>query len=110
MTEIKLPYRLVDGEHMSREYPDTFHIPAGYERSNVDVGRFVKLGFDAGEQGVERMWVRVTEADDNGSYTGILSNSPIGIDGLDAGDLVVFEARHILAIAEDDGLEHSENF
>jgi len=43
----------------------------------------------------ERMWVEVLENRNDGEYTGILTNQPVYIKNLSAGDTITFQARHI---------------
>jgi len=95
------PWRLMDGHKMNQSHPNTFHIPPTAEIENLKVGSIVKLGFDAigieDAPGSERMWVRVTGRSGH-EFVGELSNVPVVIRGLKYGDVIQFEANHILDI------------
>lgn len=89
---------LIDGDARRADHPDTFAMPSVPERMAVQVGDFVKLGFEINASGIngERMWVRVTEAA-GGYFEGVLRNNPV-IVPISFGDPVMFRCRHILDI------------
>lgn len=94
-----MSYTLLDGEARNREYPDTFEIPSEAQRTTLVAGDLVKLCFKPGGppfEGGERMWVMVTEVVTRGRYVGSLDNDPVVIQGLDLGDRVEFEAKHVI--------------
>lgn len=93
-------YKLKSGVKLNRQHPTTFEIPSDVDKMRVEAGDFVKLIFDGGEYGTERMWVQVTApADEWGEpFTGTLANEPFCIPGLDHGDTVTFKAKHIIDI------------
>jgi hypothetical protein len=83
--------------------PETFFIPPAEVRHNLKAGDVVKLLFfirDPDPQGLEaeRMWVDVKSADE-GIYVGELLNAPSVIRDLKPGDRIVFEPKHVAAIA-----------
>ena len=101
------PIDLEDAEELHAQYPITFSIPRRSDRLGISPGQTVKLMFRVPEAerarvGAERMWVAVREAS-GGVYTGQLDNEPRFITTLKLGDLVRFEARHILAIFRAEG-------
>ena len=59
-------------------------------------------GDDADSVHVERMWVIVDVVHPGGRFEGRLDNDPYRIRGLQAGDPVSFEARHIINTAHQD--------
>lgn len=105
----KLTYTLMDGEERHRENPATFEIPSQKERTSIEVGKIVKLGFELpekkpGEVSGERMWVKVTRVEKMAAgrrYTGEIQNHPVVIPGLKHSDTVVFFPRHIIATMDD---------
>jgi hypothetical protein len=92
-----MTYDLVDAEERARQHPTTFEIPSVEARRAVRPGDFCKLGFVSAAGRTERMWVKVTNAGDANAYVGTLDNDPLAIP-LRCGELVAFEARHILNI------------
>lgn len=98
-----MKYTLIDGVERNAENPDTFYIPSKEDKETVNIGTLVKLGFetnDIEECGGERMWVVVTQKTEGG-FVGTLRNSPVFMD-LDFGDVVHFQSKNIIDIAEDD--------
>jgi hypothetical protein len=75
-------------------------MPELAERQALQPGCYVKLAFAPtdGRGPTERMWVQVTAAaDSRGVLTGTLANDPLNAHlGLQAGQRVEFEARHVL--------------
>lgn len=97
-------YDLADGEERAREHPDSFFIPSLEERENLKVGDAVKLIFEMHQpnqeyDAFERMWVEITKVEDD-YYVGFLDNNPEGEVSIKAGDIVVFQAKHIISIYE----------
>lgn len=92
---------LDDVEAVSRKHPDSFFIPTEQERRNRIVGDLVQLHFvimnpKPDQPRAERMWVEITKVEPNGTgYQGHLANQPQVISGLNAGDIIQFEAKHI---------------
>lgn len=79
----------------------TFYKPSPEVLAKVAVGEVVKLifrgrGDDADDVHVERMWVLVDAVHPDACFEGRLDNDPRHIRGLQAGDPVSFEARHII--------------
>ncbi|MGO4547104.1 DUF2185 domain-containing protein [Paenibacillus sp. 2TAB23] len=97
-------WTLVDVVQTSLTYPDTFIIPAVEARINQREGDLVGLHFVMGqpegeEPRAERMWVEITSMNEStGTYTGVLTNEPLYIESLHAGDTITFEPRHIARI------------
>lgn len=65
-------------------------------RANLCKGSFVKLRFSSNNL-AEYMWVRITDIDGT-ECTGILSNVPIIIEGINAGDPIRFGVENIIDI------------
>ena len=80
---------------MARQHPDTFHIHDKAERMGLLPGQCAKVCV-----GGERFWVKVTLTDAKGRYAGQVDNalSGLGHHGLNYGDVVAFEAKHVLDI------------
>ncbi len=97
-------YALMDGEAQNKKFPESFHIPTLNDRQGVGEGDVVKLVFEAGDnvgRGVsERMWVIITQKEDD-FFVGILDNDPYIIADIESGQEVHFESRHIIGIYED---------
>lgn len=93
----KQTWKLRSGVKMHRNHPDTFQIPSDEEKAAIQPGDFVKLMFDAGDHGTERMWVKVTSLD---PLAGTLANSPFGIPDLSFGDHITFAPKHIICIED----------
>ena len=85
-------YELVDVVQRSVENA-TFCVPIATARYGLCLGDCVKLIFD----NKERMWLRVTEIEDEGWYQGELLNHPVIVD-LHFGDTVRFHAKHVADI------------
>lgn len=99
-------YYLEDAIWMAR-YRDDVHPPSDELRSNLEVGTYVKLLFrfaaeDARRQDrqTERMWVVVTDIDDDGNYIGSLDNDPHH-SVLAAGDTIHFHPLHVMQILDE---------
>ena len=92
----KPDYTLEDGEQRNAAHPRTFYLPSAEDRKNIRAGGHAKLMF-TGRRGTERMWVRVSRQEADGSYTGVLDNNPVLINAK-CGDPVRFEAKHVIDI------------
>lgn len=95
-------YRLADAAERAAASPD-FEIPPEAERESLRPADYVKLLFLYPEPlpdgcNGERMWVRVYGR--RMAYFGTLANDPKDPDraGIRFGEVVGFEARHVLAI------------
>jgi hypothetical protein len=86
---------LVDGEFMQATLGE-FWMPDLEDRENLPIGESVKLIF-AGNRVTERMWVKVTAQNGDGSYVGVLRNTPVRLP-LEPGCLVRFEAKNVIQI------------
>jgi hypothetical protein len=100
-------FKLIDGEQMNAEHPDTFRIPSEADRRSIKPGQLVKLMFAvpdplAVDDGfvAERMWVSVTNivSDTFTTFNGTLANEPVVLTKLNFGDQVLFQPRHIIDI------------
>tara|TARA_R100000458_G_C8273603_1_gene248483 strand:- start:560 stop:916 length:357 start_codon:yes stop_codon:yes gene_type:complete len=95
---------IVDAEDRAYENPDSFEIPCVVQRHSLGEGDYAQVifEFDAIEGfGGERLWLKVEKVSEMpGSYVGSISNDPIVCD-LRFGDMVAFEARHIIDILEE---------
>src|SRR5256885_11193398 len=104
-------WQLASGEKANAEHPDTFWIPEGDRRDNLQRGDAAKLIFElegededtgAIEISRERMWVIVADKT-NDTYIGILDNQPATIEPADDiylrfGAEVPFTAEHVIEI------------
>jgi hypothetical protein len=86
---------LVDGEFRHATH-DTFWMPDLDDRENLPTGESVQLIFTDGHAS-ERLWVEVVARAEDGSYLGLLMNTPVYLP-LDAGCSVHFEAKHVIQI------------
>jgi len=98
-------YYLEDAMWLSEFLPD-IDPPHADIRENLSVGQYVKLVFRfAGEDSdrqnneCERMWVVVTEQNDDGNYHGTIENDPHH-DASNFGDSLVFHPLHVAEIYE----------
>ena len=85
-------YTLVDVVERAEKF-STFSIPPLEERATLAPGDYAKLVFDD----AERMWVKVTRVNDDGSYRGVLDNDPVIVE-LKPGAKVTFSPQHVCAI------------
>ena len=90
-------WKLQSGEALHATHPAKFQIPPRCVRAMLGAGRRVKLIFDGGGDGGERMWVDIHERR-AGGYVGRLVNQPVEIRGLHEGDRVEFAVEHIIDI------------
>ena len=93
-------YTLVNAETRANNHPSSFLIPNRPRRERVVPGYHVKLIFENGRDG-ERMWVLVTgmaKIDEAITFTGVLHNDPVQLEGVKYGDAVRFGPEHIADI------------
>ena len=88
---------LADGVARHALAPGTFRIPSDEAKASVRVGDRVKLVFEPQTGLAERLWVTVTLVDDD-VLEGTLASDPTELRGLERGDPVPFERRHVVAI------------
>lgn len=94
-------WELIDVEESAKKYPGQFFIPSLKKRKSQSVGDMVQLHFRLNEVGeglprAERMWIEISEVSADGEdYFGFLTNQPKYIRGLNAGDLINFQAANI---------------
>ena len=95
-------YYLEDAIWMA-QYRDDVHPPSEELRGNLEVGTYVKLLFrfaaeDAKrrDKETERMWVLITEVDEDGNYIGTLENDPHHSNTLTCGDTIHFHPLHVM--------------
>ncbi|GGH61560.1 hypothetical protein HNQ91_001092 [Filimonas zeae] len=95
-------YYLEDVTASARLNPRHFLMPSNEELNNLKAGDKVRLFFVFNfetEDGcrAERMWIELSEI--NGTqFTGYLTNKPLYIKDLSAGDLITFERKHIASV------------
>ena len=92
------------------QYRDDVHPPSEELRGNLEVGTYVKLLFrfaaeDAKrrDKETERMWVLITEVDEDGNYIGTLENDPHHSNTLTCGDTIHFHPLHVMEILDESG-------
>lgn len=110
-----LTWQLEDPTDIAAANKYTFYKPSPEVLSKVAVGEVVKLifrgqGDDADDVYVERMWVIVDVVHPGNRFEGRLDNDPYNIRGLQAGDPVSFEARHIIDTAHQDPLDFTAKY
>lgn len=100
-------YYLEDALWLAEFLPD-IDPPDQDIRENLAVGQYVKLVFrfaaedsDRQDNECERMWVVVTDQDDDGHYHGTLDNDPHH-DAIECGDSLVFHPLHVAEIYDDE--------
>ena len=98
-------YTLENIYKKSQEDPRHFLKPSDEEIAKLQVGDSVRLIFllsQATKEGcrAERMWVTITQINGT-SYTGMLTNQPMFITTLDAGDTIDFSAENIATLLSD---------
>lgn len=103
---LKEPFYFVDGDEKAKEFPATWHMPPMEARRGARVGDFVKAGVLAplnteDEYTSERFWVLVTEVTETG-VKGTVNNHLVYVPmhGLDFGDEVEIEWKHILDVID----------
>ncbi len=95
---------LVDCQERHRQYPDTFWVPTLSECSEVDLGVDVKVCAEDDSAALgERFWVTVRDkmATDDGRLLilgAVFSDNMQKHWGVDVGDIIQFEPRHICQI------------
>ncbi|WP_254514016.1 DUF2314 domain-containing protein [Anatilimnocola floriformis] len=99
-------YYLEDALWLS-QYRDDITPPPEETRDDLPPGTYVKLIFrfaaeDAERQDdeTERMWVQITDRDEDENYVGELANDPHHAQVLACGDVVSFHPLHIMAVLE----------
>ena len=91
-------WALADAVEKHAAAPETFRIPSDDAVAAVQVGDRVKLIVEPSTGLAERMWVTVTAVGDE-ELEGSLASDPAELRGLNAGDTVQFERRHVVAIS-----------
>jgi hypothetical protein len=99
-------WHLDDASIIAAANPYTFYKPSSQAIALLRAGNAVKLIFafeseNARAPRAERMWVRI-ERVEAGRYAGKLENDPRYIKDLKYGDIVEFEARHVIQMDIDD--------
>jgi hypothetical protein len=86
---------ILDNAVARSEQSADFEIPAYAERANIAPGDFAKVCC-AGE----RFWLRVERNNGCGRYVGTIDNNLVRtpMHGLQCGDRISFEARHVFDI------------
>ncbi len=99
-------WSLEDGEAVHELYPRSFFIPQAEHRADIRPGETAKLSFvtgddptKAGDDNTEQLWVEVVSVAGQGFYRGRLDDDPRVVPGLKDGDIVDFEARHVVGLA-----------
>jgi hypothetical protein len=102
-----LDWELEDCAATAREHPDTFEVPAPSEEVLAQVGALLRLHFVLTDKAVlaqpntpraERMWVEVCVPSQNGVLWGHLTNEPVCIESLEAGDVIEFKWVHVAQV------------
>ncbi|GAB5406361.1 MAG: hypothetical protein Aurels2KO_45920 [Aureliella sp.] len=100
-------YYLEDALWMA-EYRDDVNPPPEDIRENLEVGSHVKLLFRFADEDAprkdcdtERMWVLISEIDEDENYVGVLDNDPHHGQTLKCGDMVHFHPLHVMETLAD---------
>lgn len=100
-------YYIEDAVWMA-QYRDDVRPPSEELRDNLEVGTYVKLLFrfaaedsERRDKQTERMWVLVTDIDEDGNYIGTLENDPHHSNTLACGDTIHFHPLHVMEILEE---------
>lgn len=94
-------YTLTDGEDQNHNHPKTFSIPPIKERLSLRPGDLAKVIFNPinGQGYSERMWVKITESPEPGTYRGTLDNDPTNSNlGLHFESMVEFKSQHVIQL------------
>lgn len=97
-------YYLEDAVWMA-QYRDDIVPPSEEERNAIPFGTYVKLLFrfapedvDRQDNETERMWVLITDRDEDEFYVGTLANDPHHAQVLTCGDVIRFHPLHVMQI------------
>ncbi|WP_333605178.1 immunity protein Imm33 domain-containing protein [Novosphingobium sp.] len=98
----RFDFEIADPRPIAAEAPYTFFLPSGEQLGAIKQADLVKLMFEYSHQtekwAAERMWVKVSEAEDD-RLRGILENVPDEpTSPLSLGDVIEFRRHHVLAI------------
>jgi Uncharacterized protein conserved in bacteria (DUF2314) len=96
---------LGNAEREHAENPRSFFIPSAEERDSLSDGDLARLMFnrherEKGEPSGERMWVEV-DGREGDEYIGTLTNQPVFIRDIGAGDKVRFGPEHVIAVQDE---------
>ncbi len=83
---------------------EKFYLPPQESLLKLKSGDLVKIMFREQDEGVERMWVKITKQQDHSEWTGELDNDPMGEKMskiLKSGDEVIFHPLDIVQIFEE---------
>ena len=94
-----MTWTLASAESRAAEHA-SFKIPSRAEREGLRVGDFAKLIFiesvEGGPLHGERMWVEIARVEGTHyRYRGLLRNTPVQIQDLDAGASIEFGPEHV---------------
>src|SRR6266700_367449 len=100
----------IDGEERQRHFPSTFQIPTQKQRQELRLGDKVKVGL-TGSKGKhptpgERFWVKLMTINES-CLTGTVTNALVysQVHGVDYGDTLTFETKHVLDIDPADEID-----
>lgn len=92
------------------QYRDDVNPPSEEIREKLSIGTYAKLPFrfraendERRDFDTERMWVLVTEIDDDGYYAGTLENDPQHNGVLKPGDTIHFHPLHVMEVLDENG-------
>ena len=100
-------WSLDNAEKLHEQHPRSFFIPSAQRRQDLRPDDMVRLVFlvhgdEPDTVSGERMWLCDLRRHDDGRYVGTLTNTPVAIQDLAAGDEVAFGPEHVIAV-EDPG-------
>lgn len=100
-----MSYKILDPQDRFMKNPDTFELPL---TDDIGEGDIVKLIFNDGAHPAERMWV-IVKSRNGDKFTGVLDNEPYELEGINCGDPLEFEAKHIIQIYRGENQDFFKN-
>jgi hypothetical protein len=103
---MKAKVKFTNGERRHKKDPTHFHIPSKDEKRALKVGYWVKVGLENFPREIpcsgERFWVELTSISGS-KLTGKIVDVLfwVGVHGVDKGDTLSFEKKHVLDIDTD---------
>ena len=84
----------MDGQELSKQHPDTFHVPHEDELDQVEAGFYIKVGHNK-----ERFWTQVISIEGDAINVRV-DNDLIMEHPFKCGDKILVEKRHILDLMD----------
>lgn len=84
----------MDGQEISKQHPDTFHVPHEDELDQIETGFYIKVGHNK-----ERFWAQVISIEGE-AITARVDNDLIMYHPFKCDDEITVEKRHILDLMD----------